>query len=90
MTIAEQIHQLRKALNEHNYRYYVLSSPTISDFEYDNLMQELIKLENDHPEYDDANSPTRRIGSDIDNSFNQVVHVYPMLSLSNTYTAGKK
>jgi DNA ligase (NAD+) len=63
-----------------------MSSPSISDLEYDNLMQELIRLENDHPEFYDANSPSQRIGSDIDNSFNQVVHTYPMLSLSNTYT----
>jgi DNA ligase (NAD+) len=86
MTIAEQIHQLRKTLDEHNYKYYVMSSPSISDFEYDKLMQELIRLENDHPEFYDANSPSQRIGSDIDNAFHQVVHAYPMLSLSNTYT----
>ena len=86
MTVAEQIHQLRKALNEHNYRYYVLSDPSISDFEFDNLMQELIKLEKEYPEYFDANSPTQRVGSDVDNAFNQVMHTYPMLSLSNTYS----
>lgn len=86
MTIADQIHQLRKTLDEHNYRYYVLSSPSISDFEYDRLMQELINLEKEHPEYSDANSPTQRVGSDIDNAFNQIVHAYPMLSLSNTYS----
>jgi len=86
MTIEEKIHQLRKTINEHNYRYYVMSSPSISDFEYDNMMQELAKLEHDHPEFYDADSPTMRVGSDIDNSFTQVRHTYPMLSLSNTYT----
>ena len=86
MTIEEKIQQLRKTINEHNYRYYVMSSPTISDFEYDNMMEELAKLEHDHPEFYDPDSPTRRVGSDIDNSFTQVRHTYPMLSLSNTYT----
>jgi DNA ligase (NAD+) len=86
MTIAEQIQSLRRTLNEHNYRYYVLSQPTISDAEYDRLMQELSELEKEHPELYDRDSPTQRVGSDIDNAFEQVVHPYPMLSLSNTYT----
>jgi DNA ligase (NAD+) len=86
MTVAEHIHHLRMTLNEHNYRYYVLSQPTISDSEYDRLMQELIELEKEHPELHDPDSPAQRIGSDIDNTFEQVVHPYPMLSLSNTYT----
>ncbi|MBN2274151.1 MAG: NAD-dependent DNA ligase LigA [Bacteroidales bacterium] len=86
MTIEEKIQHLRKLIDIHNHNYYVLSQPTISDFEYDSLMQELIQLEKDHPEFFDPHSPTHRIGSDIDNTFDQVVHAYPMLSLSNTYT----
>lgn len=86
MTIAEHIQHLRRTLNEHNYRYYALSQPTISDSEYDRLMQELIGLEKEHPELYDPDSPTQRVGSDIDNAFEQVVHPYPMLSLSNAYT----
>jgi DNA ligase (NAD+) len=86
MTIAEHIQQLRKTLNEHNYRYYVLSQPTISDSEYDRLMKELTELEKQHPEHFDRDSPTQRVGNDSDNAFEQVVHPYPMLSLSNTYT----
>jgi DNA ligase (NAD+) len=86
MTIIQQIQKLRESLHEHNYRYYVLSQPTISDAEYDRLMQELIELEKEHPELYDPDSPTQRVGSDIDNAFDQVVHPYPMLSLSNTYT----
>jgi DNA ligase (NAD+) len=86
MTIAEQIHHLRQILHEHNHRYYILAQPVISDSEYDQLMQELIGLEKEHPEYYDPNSPTQRVGSDMDNEFEQVVHPYPMLSLSNTYS----
>jgi DNA ligase (NAD+) len=86
MTTAEHIQHLRRKLNDHNYRYYVLSQPSISDSEYDGLMQELIALEKDHPEFHDPDSPSQRVGSDIDNSFEQVVHPYPMLSLSNAYT----
>ncbi|MBN1416650.1 MAG: NAD-dependent DNA ligase LigA [Bacteroidales bacterium] len=86
MTDAKHIQHLRKVLNEHNYRYYVLSQPTISDFEYDRLLEELIELEKKHPELQDPDSPSQRIGSDIDNAFEQVPHAYPMLSLSNTYT----
>lgn len=78
---------LRDRLNEHNYRYYVLSQPAISDFEYDMLMKELEKLEKKFPEFDDINSPTHRVGSDISNEFKQVKHQYPMLSLGNTYSS---
>ncbi|UCH13900.1 MAG: NAD-dependent DNA ligase LigA [Bacteroidales bacterium] len=81
-----RIKQLRKALNEHNYKYYVLNKPSISDFEYDQLMQELINLESAHPEYADPNSPSLRIGDDRTREFEQVVHKYPVLSLSNTYS----
>ena len=85
-TAKEQIEQLRSQLHDHNYNYYVLSQPKISDFEFDALMHQLIELEKEHPEYDDANSPTKRVGSDISVGFEQVAHRYPMLSLQNTYS----
>ena len=84
--IKQQIEALREELNKHNYDYYVLSSPTISDFEFDKKLKELSELETLYPEYFDANSPTQRVGSDINKSFRQVIHRYPMLSLGNTYT----
>lgn len=77
--------QLRKELHEHNYKYYVLNSPTISDQDFDFLMHELQNLEKKHPEMDDADSPTQRVGSDLNTQFRQVEHRYPMLSLANTY-----
>lgn len=80
-----RIEQLRRELNEHNYRYYVLSQPIIGDEEFDKLMHELQDLEALHPELYDANSPTQRVGSDITNEFRQIEHRYPMLSLANTY-----
>lgn len=82
----ERIEQLRKELNEHNYKYYVLAQPTISDFEYDSLMNELIELENKYPEFKDKNSPSRRVGSDINKEFVQVKHKFPMYSLANSYS----
>ena len=81
----ERIIQLRKELHEHNYRYYVLNQPTIGDQEFDFLMHELQDLEARHPEMADANSPTQRVGSDLNEEFRQVEHKYPMLSLANTY-----
>lgn len=85
--IKEKIEQLRHQLEQHNYNYYVLSQPTISDFDFDKLMRELQELESAHPEFADPNSPTQRVGSDLNNSkFEQVAHVYPMLSLGNTYS----
>jgi len=84
---SKRIAYLRDQLNEHNYRYYVLSQPTISDFEYDMLMKELQKLEKEFPLFDDINSPTHRVGSDISNEFKQVKHEHPMLSLGNTYSS---
>lgn len=86
MTDRERIIQLRDELNHHNYRYYVLSQPEISDMEYDRLMHELLALEKEHPEMVDPASPSQRIGSDADNTFSQVKHTYPMLSLDNTYS----
>ena len=81
----QRIEQLRKELHEHNYRYYVLNQPTIGDQEFDFLMHELQDLEAKHPEMADANSPTQRVGSDLNTEFTQVEHKYPMLSLANTY-----
>ncbi len=87
--IAHEIEQLREELNLHNYRYYVLNSPVISDYEYDQMMDRLIKLESEHPEFFDPDSPTQRVGSDINVEFKQVKHKYPMLSLGNTYNEGE-
>ncbi|MBQ7823572.1 MAG: NAD-dependent DNA ligase LigA [Bacteroidaceae bacterium] len=87
--ILQKIEDLRAQLNEHNYNYYVLNAPVISDIDFDRLMKELQDLENQHPQYADTNSPTQRVGSDINKSFKQVAHKYPMLSLSNTYTIGE-
>ena len=81
----KRIEQLRNELHEHNYRYYVLNQPTISDQEFDFMMHELQDLEARHPEMADPNSPTQRVGSDLNEEFRQVEHKYPMLSLANTY-----
>ena len=81
----QRIEQLRKELHEHNYRYYVLNQPTISDQDFDFKMHELQDLESRHPELADPNSPTQRVGSDLNQEFKQVAHKYPMLSLANTY-----
>ena len=85
MTEQDRILQLRKELHEHNHRYYVLNQPVISDQDFDFLMHELQELEARHPEMDDPNSPTQRVGSDLNQEFHQVTHRYPMLSLANTY-----
>ncbi|MBQ0064018.1 MAG: NAD-dependent DNA ligase LigA [Prevotella sp.] len=85
MNEQERITQLRSQLHDHNHRYYVLNSPTIGDEEFDMLMHELQDLEQHHPEMYDANSPTQRVGSDLNQEFQQVKHQYPMLSLANTY-----
>lgn len=82
----QRIQWLREELHRHNYNYYVLNAPEISDQEFDHLMRELQDLEAKHPEYRDDNSPTMRVGSDLNKNFNQVVHKYPMLSLANTYS----
>ena len=81
-----RIEQLRKELHEHNYKYYVLNQPTIGDQEFDMMMHELQELEARHQEMFDPNSPTQRVGSDLQKEFRQVAHKYPMLSLSNTYS----
>ncbi|WP_289220917.1 NAD-dependent DNA ligase LigA [Xylanibacter rodentium] len=85
MNEKDRILQLRNELHEHNRRYYVLNMPTVSDMEFDMMMRELQELEARHPEMADDNSPTQRVGSDINREFTQVEHRYPMLSLSNTY-----
>ena len=82
----ERIYQLREELHTHNYNYYVLNSPVISDIEFDHMMRELQDLEAKYPETYDENSPTMRVGSDINKDFVQVEHRYPMLSLGNTYS----
>lgn len=80
-----RIDQLRRELNTHNHNYYVLNAPTISDRDFDMLMHELEDLEREHPELDDPMSPTHRVGSDLSGGFAQTDHIYPMLSLGNTY-----
>ncbi len=81
----KRIEELRKILNEANYRYYVLAKPTISDYEYDKLLEELEKLEKEFPEFDDPNSPTKRVGGEPVKGFKTVKHKYPMLSLEKSY-----
>lgn len=85
----QRIDDLTNQLNEHNYKYYILNQPVISDFEFDMLLKELEKLEKEFPEFADVNSPTKRVGSDLSKDFEQVVHQYPMLSLGNAYSEGE-
>ena len=82
----EKIQQLREELNQHNYNYYVLDNPTISDYEFDQKLKELQALEQAHPEFYDENSPTVRVGGTITKSFPTVVHEYRMYSLDNSYS----
>ena len=86
MDIREQINKLRKLIEEHNHKYYVLDKPTITDFEYDKLIDELTELESKYPQLFDVNSPTQNVGGQLINSFESMNHDYPMLSLSNTYS----
>ncbi|MBQ7157106.1 MAG: NAD-dependent DNA ligase LigA [Bacteroidaceae bacterium] len=88
MTIQEEIEDLRRVLEQHNYNYYVLNQPTISDYDFDQMMNKLQDLETFYPQYADPNSPTQRVGSDLNQSFKTVPHKYPMLSLANTYNEG--
>lgn len=81
-----RIDSLRNELNRHNHLYYVLNAPEITDRDFDMMLKELEALEREYPKYDDPLSPTHRVGSDLNKSFEQVGHVYPMLSLSNTYS----
>ena len=89
MNEVERIYQLREELHRHNHNYYVLNAPEIDDRTFDFLMRELQDLEAKHPECQDENSPTMRVGSDLNKNFVQVVHKYPMLSLANTYSEGE-
>ena len=89
MDDASRINQLRAELHKYNYQYYVLNRPEISDLEFDQRMRELQDLEQAHPELYDPNSPTQRVGSDLNHEFRQVVHKRPMLSLANTYNKGE-
>jgi len=82
----EKIQQLTQVINQHNYNYYVLSNPTVSDYDFDMLLEQLIKLEQEFPEFADENSPTKRVGGDITKEFETVKHKYPMLSLGNSYS----
>ena len=86
MDIQKTIQDLRDELNQHNHNYYVLDTPTISDFEFDQKLKQLQELENQHPEFYDDNSPTQRVGGTITKNFNTVVHDYRMYSLENSYS----
>lgn len=81
-----RIEELTRLLNEHNYKYYVLSQPSISDYEFDMLLQELVNLETQYPLYALLDSPTQRVGGDITRKFPIIKHAYPMYSLSNSYS----
>jgi len=85
-TVVEKIESLRKALHEHNHRYYIIDQPTISDYEFDQLLKELQQLEKEYPEYNHPNSPTQRVGGGVTKSFETITHRFPMYSLSNTYS----
>ena len=87
MDARAQIQQLREELHAHNHRYYVLADPVISDREFDEKLRALAELEAQHPELDDPNSPTKRVGGDLTDKFDKVPHKTPMLSLSNSYSA---
>lgn len=87
--VANRIETLTKELNEHNYKYYVLAQPSISDFDFDKKLSELSSLEQEYPEFLDPDSPTQKVGGDITKQFKTVRHKWPMLSLSNTYNEGE-
>ena len=86
MNIKDRICFLRKEISNHNHAYYVLDHPLISDFEFDSLFKELQNLENEYPEFFDKNSPTQRVGGEVIDGFDSVLHKYRMLSLGNTYS----
>ena len=86
MSVEQQINELRQLLNLYNHKYYVENAPVVSDYEFDSLLRQLQYLERDNPQFDDPNSPTKRVGSDLTNSFRSVEHSFAMLSLSNTYS----
>ena len=84
--IEQKIKELRTEIERHNHNYYVKNAPEISDKEFDGMMKQLEAMEAEHPEYDDELSPTKRVGSDLSKGFVQAPHIYPMLSLGNTYS----
>ena len=84
--IRSRILELRNLITEHNHNYYDLDKNLISDFEYDKLLNELIKLENQYPEFYDENSPSKRVGGGLSNKFDSESHIFPMFSLDNTYS----
>jgi len=84
---AQAVDALRKVLNYHDWRYYVLSQPIVSDYEYDILFKQLAALENDHPQLQSADSPTQRVARALNEDFENVAHTIPMLSLDNSYNA---
>ena len=86
MTVKEEIEFLRLELHKHNYNYYVLDNPTISDYEFDSKLNQLKKIEDLHPEFYDSNSPTVRVGGEITKNFKTVIHNTPMYSLDNSYS----
>ena len=86
MNIQEKIQLLREELHQHNYHYYILDNPIISDFEFDQKLKELQDLENQYPEFFDPNSPTQRVGGGITKNFPTIVHEYRMYSLDNSYS----
>ena len=86
MNVENKILELRKSLHRHNHLYYMLDNPEISDYEYDQMLKNLEELEKAHPEFQDSNSPTQRVGSSLNNDFISVQHNYPMYSLENSYT----
>ena len=86
--IEEQIKHLTEEINQHNYNYYMLDNPTISDYDFDQLLNQLIMLEKQYPEYALPDSPTQRVGGSVTKQFRTVKHVFPMLSLGNTYSEG--
>jgi DNA ligase (NAD+) len=88
MSIQDQIENLRQELHQHNYNYYVLDAPEISDYDFDMKLNALQELEKAHPEYKDPNSPTMRVGGEVTKNFTTVVHDFPMYSLSNSYSKG--
>ena len=86
MTTEQKIQQLREELRQHNYNYYVLDNATISDYDFDMQLKELQALEEKHPEFYDANSPTLRVGGEVTKNFNTIEHRYRMYSLDNSYS----
>ena len=82
----KRIEELSKKIDEHNYKYYVLDNPSISDYDFDQLLNELIKLEKEFPQFASPESPSQRVGGQITKNFKTIKHAYPMMSLGNTYS----